>query len=121
MAVNTDFGRRLRDAKRSWEQTHDKRLVWRVLGEELGAAMSRETYAPNVVRRWFMQGIEPENFIATVSALADFLEVSPGWLAFAEEPHIIRRGMLPTPGEDFENRTGMPKQKKTEARRQKKA
>jgi transcriptional regulator with XRE-family HTH domain len=71
------------------------------------------------VGRWESGEKEPD--LATIERLADFLEVSAGWLAFAEEPHIIRRGMLPTPGEDFENVTRMPKQKKTEARRQKRA
>lgn len=99
VAENAEFGRRLREAKRSWEQRHDRDLTWREIGEAVGERLGREPYAPTVVHRWFNKGTEPAEFAVT-HAIAEILEVDPGKLAFGEAPAAmppVRRVAEPTP------------------------
>lgn len=98
MPDNAEFGRRLRDAKREYEMRHDRDLSWRELGERIGAAMGREPYVAEVVRRWFQMGREPAEFAIT-EAIARVLETDPRVLAFgpAEPPAPPARAAPPPP------------------------
>lgn len=77
-----DLGRRLRDAKRDYEQRHDVDLTWVELGKRIGAALGRKPIKYQVVQRWFLEGREPAEFVTTIAAIARVLEADPGALAF---------------------------------------
>lgn len=83
MANVPEFGRRLRDAKRAWEQAHDRDLGWEEVGKLVGRAMGRKKpLAGPVVYRWFKEGREPKEFRKAVLAIAKVFESDPGVLAF---------------------------------------
>lgn len=84
MANDPEFGRRLRDAKRAWERTHDRTLTWDEVGALVARAMGRAPFAGPVVYRWFEDGREPKDFLAAVRAMAVVFETTPGALAFGE-------------------------------------
>lgn len=81
MADNPAYGRRLREAKRSYELAHDCDLTWREIGERVGAVLQREPFSAQVVQRWFAAGREPERFAIT-EAIGVALGADPAWLAF---------------------------------------
>ncbi|MBA3891594.1 MAG: hypothetical protein H0X64_13800 [Gemmatimonadaceae bacterium] len=74
MAVDPEFGRRLRSAKRRWEERHDRKLP----NDELAAAVAREAGATSLsgqaVGQWLKRGQEPASF-RLLNALAAVLEV----------------------------------------------
>ena len=111
--ADTGFGRRVLQARHSLAARRGKTLTQ----VEVGKAMGVSGVA---VGSWESGEKEPGS-LELVRRLADYLEVSPGWLAFGEEPHVSIRGTLPLPGEDAENVTARPKPKRTEARRRKRA
>lgn len=80
MATDDQWGRRLRSAKRAWEERHDARLTFKAMGRQLAEMTGREKpFRHTAVRGWFEEGQEPESF-AIVRALATLLEVDVGSL-----------------------------------------
>ena len=84
VADDADFGRRLRDAKRAWEQAHDQELTWDQVGARVAEAMGRKPIKGGVAYRWFMNGREPKEFRETVLGIARAFGASPCTLAFGD-------------------------------------
>ena len=82
MAVNPEWGRRLRKAHRAWKDKHDAPMSFRELGERVAALLGREKpYTHAAVRAWLMDGQEPDSF-TVAEAIARVLEADPASLAF---------------------------------------
>lgn len=93
LAVNEDWGRRLRAARRAYEDRHDTRLSYTEIGRRVGLRLGRKPYSSPSARAWFIEGQEPESF-AVAAAIAFVLEVDPGGLAFpASEPASPPQGL----------------------------
>lgn len=91
---NPEFGRRLREAKRQWEQTHDPRTISNEeIGKRVAKLLERDgAYSPQAVGMW-MAGREPKA-LDVVKALATVLGCDPAWLAFGpavEDPPAKKR------------------------------
>lgn len=112
MADTQGFGRRALQARLDLSARRGKTVTQVAIAEEMGVTSA-------TVGRW-EAGLKEPN-LETIARLAEVLEVSAGWLAFAEEPHISYRATLPPPGQNAENMTGVPKQQRSQARRQKRA
>lgn len=84
MPVNAEFGQRAREARRLWSLRHDAELTYGEIGQRTADAMGRaDPFSHQAVRRWFVEGQEPDSF-ATTEALARVLEAEPEWLAFGK-------------------------------------
>lgn len=84
MATNEEWGRRLRSARRRYEEETDSELSYREIGERLGTALKRSAYKHTSVRSWFVEGQEPDS-LAVMRELAVLLKVDPRWLAFGDD------------------------------------
>lgn len=103
MPTNAEFGQRAREARRLWSLAHDAELTYGEIGQLVADAMGRDgPFSHQAVRRWFVEGQEPDSF-ATTAALAQVLAVPPEWLAFgigapsAERPATERPKGEPMP------------------------
>lgn len=99
MAKAEAFGRRLRDAIKDFEKKHDTSVSMRLLGELVAKRMGKEPILSQVIGAWVREGQEPDDFIATVSALAAVLETAPGYLAFGEKNEVRVYTTVPEPTE----------------------
>lgn len=115
MANDPEFGRRLRDAKRSWERVHDRTLTWDEVGGLVGKAMGRRPLAGAVVYRWFEDGREPKNFLKVLQALALVLGTTPAALAFGEGAPQDGEGARPGRVLTAEDWTALERQAATSA------
>jgi len=92
---NEAFGRRLRQAKRDWEQSHDPQTISNEeIGRRVAALLKRgEPYSPQAVGKW-MAGREPDT-LDVVAAIAKVLGCDRAWLAWGpavnDEPAKKRR------------------------------
>lgn len=85
---------RMFDAVKALEQRERRDITLDELGVRIATAQGREEpYSGSVVRRWIKALSEPSTRVVW-RAIADVLDVSPGWLAFGEAPAVAR--MSPT-------------------------
>lgn len=90
MAVNEAWGRRLRAAKRNYEETHDTRLTFGAIGERVGTLLQRKPFSTTAARAWFAEGQEPGEF-AVAHAIAAVLEANVCTLVFgADADQVIK-------------------------------
>lgn len=75
MAIDPEFGRRLRTAKREWETRHDRALPNKELAERVRDVAGVESLSGQAVGQWLNEGQEPSS-LALLRALAVVLEVS---------------------------------------------
>lgn len=81
MAINEGWGRRLRAAKRAYDERHDTDLTLDQIGEMVARAEGRaKPYKHPSVRAWF-KGQEPAS-LGLIAAIAVALEVDPRDLSF---------------------------------------
>lgn len=79
MAKDEGWGRRLRTARRAYEERHDGGLTYDAIGEKLGKLLKRPAFKHSTVRAWFVDGQEPDSFVVA-TALATVLEEDAGYL-----------------------------------------
>lgn len=79
MAKDEGWGRRLRTARRAYEERHDAGLTYEEIGERLGRLLKRAAFKHSTVRAWFTEGQEPDSF-EVARALATVLEADAGHL-----------------------------------------
>lgn len=80
MALNPGWGRRLRSAKKRWEERHDRDLTFGEIGARVAQLVGREMpYSHVAAGAWFEKGQEPASFDVAI-ALAQLLEEDPGEL-----------------------------------------
>lgn len=92
VAIDEAWGRNLRSAKRAYEERHDTRLTYKVIGERVAKSAGRDKpFGHSAVLNWFENGQEPEAF-AIVRAIATVLETEVATLL----THVPR-GETPSP------------------------
>lgn len=85
MAVNPEFGRRLRVAKAKL----DKAPTYAQIAESIRTQMGWKSLSGQAVGAWFATGQEPDSF-AVIPALAAALNADPAALAWGDEWHSTR-------------------------------
>lgn len=88
MAIDPEFGRRLRTAKREWETRHDRSLSNKELAELVRDEAGAESLSGQAVGTWLNEGQEPGS-LALLRALAKVLEVPVSRLV-GEEPEAVK-------------------------------
>lgn len=75
MAIDPEFGRRLRTLKREWEERHDAKLTNQELAERVRLEAGVESLTGQAVGQWVNAGQEPSSFVL-LRALAVVLETT---------------------------------------------
>lgn len=98
MAINAEWGQRLRDAKSDWERAHDhRRLTYSAIGEAVARLVGRaEPFSHTAVAAWFKKGQEPDSF-AVAQAIEQVLEQPPGALIVGHAVSVGRLADLTNP------------------------
>jgi transcriptional regulator with XRE-family HTH domain len=80
----SDFGERIRKAKRDWEEANDPHaLSWAEVARRCERVLGRRVHAETVLL-WKEGRQEPS--VAEFRALAQVFHVTPSWLAFEQFP-----------------------------------